>query len=123
MTAKVMTMAHTDTLAAQLRQMIAVLQTERQALAGMDLDALLACTADKDGLCNSLQDGAGSPLNDECRGLLVSARELNDVNRRVRNLLAVNVAARLDALTGSGGTYQARQMNGAPPPRTATGAT
>lgn len=98
-------------LTGQLRQMIAVLQTERQALAGMDLDALLACSSGKQDLCDVLQDHGNPAINAECEGLLIFAKELNEVNRRVRNLLAVNVAARLDALTGSSGTYSARQSS------------
>lgn len=98
-------------LADNLRQMIAVLQEERQALAGMDLDGLLMCSSGKQDLCDSLQARAHESIDAECRGLLLSAKELNEVNRRVRNLLATNVAARLDALTGSGGTYTARQSS------------
>ncbi len=37
-----------------LRQLIAVLQTERQALAGLDLDAVLAAAADKHALCEAI---------------------------------------------------------------------
>ncbi len=99
-------------LADNLRQMIAVLQSERQALAGLDLDALLVCTAGKQDICTALQERKPAAIDAECKGLLMSAKELNEVNRRVRNLLAVNVAARLDALTGSGGTYSARQSSG-----------
>ncbi len=94
-------------LAEHLRQMIAVLQRERQALAGMDLDALLVSTSGKQDLCDTLQDGGAAVVDAECEGLLISAKELNEVNRKMRNLLAVNVSARLDALTGSGGTYSA----------------
>ena len=95
----------------QLRQMIAVLQAERQALAGLDLDALMGAAQDKLRLCGTLD--ANSPfvaehgIDDECRGLLDAARRLNEVNRQVRNLIAANVAARLDALTGSPALYRA----------------
>ncbi|MEQ1498603.1 MAG: flagellar protein FlgN [Novosphingobium sp.] len=93
-----------------LRQMIAVLQAERQALAGLDLDAIMGCAADKIALCGTL-DSSGPfesdfPLGEECRGLLDAARRLNEVNRQVRNLIAANVAARLDALTGSPALYR-----------------
>ena len=47
-------------------------------------------------------------IDEECRGLLDAARRLNEVNRQVRNLVAANVAARLDALTGSPALYRAR---------------
>jgi sigma54-dependent transcription regulator len=90
-----------------LRQMIAVLQAERQALAGLDLDAILGCSADKTALCGRLDTAALTPIDEECRGLLDAARRLNEVNRQVRNLIAANVSARLDALTGSPALYRA----------------
>lgn len=93
-----------------LRQMIAVLQAERQALAGLDLDAIMGCAHDKVSLCGTLDDYAAfAPniaLDEECRGLLEAARRLNEVNRQVRNLIAANVAARLDALTGAPSLYR-----------------
>lgn len=94
-----------------LRQMVAVLQDERQALAGLDLDAIMGCATDKVALCGTI--GAGAPFTDpalldaECRGLLDAARRLNEVNRQVRNLIAANVSARLDALTGAPTLYRA----------------
>lgn len=93
-------------LADQLRQMIAVLQAERHALAEMDIDALMICAIGKQELCDDLPHVAPPGLDQQCEGLLRSARQLNEVNRRVRNLLAVNVTARLDALTGSPGLYR-----------------
>lgn len=94
-----------------LRQMIAVLQAERQALAGLDLDAIIGCAQDKIALCGTLDEGGpfceGFTIDDECRGLLDAAKRLNEVNRQVRNLIAANVAARLDALTGSPALYRA----------------
>ena len=96
-----------------LRQMIAVLQAERQALAGLDLDEIMGCATDKIALCGTLDAGGpfdpDYPLSEECRGLLDAARRLNEVNRQVRNLIAANVAARLDALTGSPALYWAGQ--------------
>lgn len=94
-----------------LRQMIAVLQAERQALAGLDLDAIMGCAHDKVALCGTL-DAAGpfaanDQLDEECLGLLDAARRLNEVNRQVRNLIAANVSARLDALTGAPALYRA----------------
>ncbi len=94
-----------------LRQMIAVLQAERQALAGLDLDAIMGCAQDKVTLCGTLDESVhlieGDAIDEECRGLLDAARRLNEVNRQVRNLIAANVAARLDALTGSPALYRA----------------
>ncbi|MDE2412512.1 MAG: flagellar protein FlgN [Sphingomonadales bacterium] len=95
--------------------MIAVLQAERQALAGLDLDAIIGCSQDKVALCGTLDAHgpflAGEAIDAECRGLLDAAKRLNEVNRQVRNLIAANVAARLDALTGSPALY--RGANGA----------
>lgn len=89
-----------------LRQMIAALDSERQALAAMDLDALSMASNTKLALCEDV--GALSPesINDECLGLIRAAKQKNEVNRQIRNLLAANVAARLDALTGKPGLYQ-----------------
>lgn len=102
------TIAMRDTL----RQMLAVLEAERQALAAIDLDTIMGAAADKAALCDSLEDAAASRIGEEERGLLDAARRLNEVNRQVRNLLAANVSARLDALTGSPRLYRAD------PPRT-----
>ena len=100
-------MTHSDT-AQHLRQMIAVLESERQALAALDLEALVAATRAKNGLCTRLAPVPALPEEEqECRALAESARALNEINRRVRNLLAVQVAARIDALAGSAGTYSA----------------
>lgn len=85
--------------------MIAALETERQALAALDLDGLIAANREKLALCDQLEGIQQQPLDSECRALAEAARELNEVNRRVRNLLAANVAARIDALAGRPGTY------------------
>ncbi|MFN3517574.1 MAG: flagellar protein FlgN [Novosphingobium sp.] len=93
-----------------LRQMIAVLQAERQALAGLDLDAIMGCANEKVALCGTLDAcgpfADGFAIDEECRGLLDAARRLNEVNRQVRNLIAANVSARLDALTGAASVYR-----------------
>ncbi|MES2493151.1 MAG: flagellar protein FlgN [Pseudomonadota bacterium] len=90
-----------------LRQMLAVLVDERQALAGLDLDAIMGAAVDKQTLCSAMADPDPAEIDDECRGLLEAARRLNEVNRQVRNLVAANVAARLDALTGAPALYRA----------------
>lgn len=95
------------TMAAELRLMLAALDAERQALAAMDIDALLLSAADKHGLCSLLAAATPPQIDGECRTLLEAARHQNEVNRKVRNLLAANVAARLDALTKSPGLYTA----------------
>lgn len=90
-----------------LRQMVAVLQAERQALAGMDLEGILGCATDKSALCGRLADVDAATVDPECLGLLDAARRLNEVNRQVRNLIAANVSSRLDTLTGSAQLYKA----------------
>jgi hypothetical protein len=90
-----------------LRQMIAVLEAERQALAGLDIDAILGSAHDKQRLCGTLDGGGISEVDDECRGMLDAAKRLNEVNRQVRNLIAANVSSRLEQLTGSAGVYRA----------------
>ncbi|MCB2065032.1 MAG: flagellar protein FlgN [Erythrobacter sp.] len=94
-------------MTAQLRQMLAVLDAERQALAALDLGALLASTAEKQALCAVLEAQAQPPVDAECAAMLEAARRQNEINRKVRNLLAANVAARLDRLTLSPGLYSA----------------
>ncbi len=90
-----------------LRQMLAVLQQERHALAGMDLDMIMGCASNKASLCGTLADVDPALVDEECRGLLDAARRLNEANRKVRNLIAANVSARLDALTGNAQLYRA----------------
>jgi hypothetical protein len=90
-----------------LRQMVAVLQDERQALATLDLDAIMGTAIGKAGLCDVLEGAAPAAVDEECRGLLDAARRLNEVNRQVRNLIAANVAQRLDAIVGSPALYRA----------------
>jgi hypothetical protein len=94
-----------------LGQMLATLQAERQALAGLDLDAIMGAANEKTALCGTLAQ-AGSlsgalEVDDECRGMLDAARRLNEMNRQIRNLIAANVSARLDALTGAPALYRA----------------
>ncbi len=109
-------MSASNELRGQLRQMIAVLQAERQALAGLDLDAIMGTAQDKIALCGTLDQCApfaqAGAIDEECRGLLDAARRLNEVNRQVRNLIAANVAARLDALTGAPALYRAGATGG-----------
>ncbi|TIX52128.1 flagellar protein FlgN [Alteraurantiacibacter aquimixticola] len=85
--------------------MLAVLDDERQALAALDVDALLASSTQKHSLCAVLEAENAQDIDSECTGLLEAARHQNEVNRKVRNLLAANVAARLDALTRSPALY------------------
>ena len=94
-------------MAANLRQMIAVLEAERQALATLDADALFEATHRKQTLCDTLMPFGAEALDPQDRDLARTAQALNDVNRRVRNLLAANVAARLEALGSAQHTYSA----------------
>jgi hypothetical protein len=99
--------------------MIAVLEKERQALAALDADGLFEAAREKNALCDMLCDQfeptATEALDPESRALAATARALNDVNRRVRNLLAANVAARLEALGAPRAAYHAGHY--APPIR------
>jgi hypothetical protein len=97
----------TSNLRETLGQMIATLQAERQALAGLDLDAIIGAAAEKTTLCGTLDKSGALEVDDECRGLLDAARRLNEMNRQIRNLIAANVSARLDALTGAPALYRA----------------
>lgn len=90
-----------------LRQMVAVLQSERQALAGLDLDGIMGCANDKQALCSRLDATDTGLVDQECRGLLDAAKRLNEVNRQVRNLIAANVATRLEAIAGGPALYRA----------------
>lgn len=96
----VVTPAERALLAGHLRQLIAVMERERQALASLDADDLFLIAREKEQLCEALGHFGGDALDDSTRGLAETARQLNEVNRRVRNLLAANVAARIAALGG-----------------------
>lgn len=98
-------MAASAPLRDNLRQMLALLEGERQALAGLDLERIVTCSDGKQTLCNAL-DGRGAELDEECRGLLDAVKRMNEINRKLRNLLAANVQARLSALTGNLTVYE-----------------
>lgn len=91
------------TLSATLRQMLAALERERHALAGLDIDEIMGTAAEKQALCGAIEQLDTASLDDECCALVETARRLNDTNLQVRNLVAANVAARLDALVDRGG--------------------
>ena len=99
-------MAASVSLSEALRQMLALLEGERQALAALDLERIVTCTDGKQQLCGAL-DGRGAELDEECRGLLDAVKRMNEVNRKLRNLLAANVQSRLSALSGTGAIYEA----------------
>jgi hypothetical protein len=88
-----------------LRQMLALLEGERQALAALDLERILTCADGKAELCAAIERTAKAALDEECRGLLDAVQRLNEINRKIRNLIAANVEARLGSLTGRVGLY------------------
>ena len=88
-----------------LKQMVSLLEGERQALAALDLERILTCAQGKSALCDELARYQPEHLDDECRGLLDAARRLNAINRKLRNLIADNVQSRLGMLTGGGIAY------------------
>lgn len=95
------------TLHGALRQMLALLESERQALAALDLDSILTCSDNKMELCETIERQAQGPLDEECRGLLDAVARLNEINRKIRNLIAANVEERLGSLTGRISLYGA----------------
>jgi len=88
-----------------LRQMLALLEGERQALAALDLERILTCADGKLELGSRIEREAQAGLDEECRGLLDAVTRLNEINRKMRNLIAANVEARLSSLTGRVGLY------------------
>ncbi len=89
-----------------LRQMLALLEGERQALAALDLERIVTCADGKIGICERLENIAGSQLDEESVSLLDAAKRLNEINRRLRNLIATNVQSRLDMLGETCGMYR-----------------
>ena len=89
-----------------LRQMLALLEGERQALAALDIDRITNCPNGKIELCDRLDKVRPQELDEECIGLPDAVRRLNTINRRLRNLIATNVQSRIDAMAGSAGTYR-----------------
>jgi hypothetical protein len=88
-----------------LRQMLALLEAERQALAALDLERILTCADGKLELCDQIERRAQGRLDEESRGLLDAVARLNEINRKLRNLIAANIETRLTSLTGRAGLY------------------
>lgn len=88
-----------------LKQMVALLEGERQALAALDLERIMTCAQGKGDLCDQLAKFTSEQLDEECLGLLDSAKRLNAINRKLRNLIADNVQSRLSMLTGGNASY------------------
>ena len=93
-------------LSQTLRQMLAVLQEERRALAGLDLAGIVGCATRKGQLCGVLADADTATIDAPLQDLLTSAARLNDGNARLRNLIAGKVSTRLTALTGRSPLYR-----------------
>ena len=89
-----------------VRQMLAVLQDERRALAGLDLAGVVDCAMRKGHLCEVLADADTGTIEAPLRDLLTSAARLNDGNARLCNLIAGKVSTRLTALTGRSSLYR-----------------
>lgn len=90
-----------------LRQILAVLERERQAFASLDLDMIVECSERKVSGCDQLSSASLPEMERETRELLEAARRQNEINRRMRNIIANNVTGRLRRLTGDDGTYRA----------------
>ncbi len=105
-------MTRTQETLTTLQQMLALLQGERQALAALDLDRIVTCTTGKMDLCAKLEAVERESLDEECLGVLDAVRRLNEINRRLRNLIASNVQNRLGSLTGGGNGYSALPRQG-----------
>jgi hypothetical protein len=89
-----------------LRQMLALLEGERQALAALDMERILTCSHGKLELCDVIDRCSSSgDLDEECRGLVDAVKRMNEINRKLRNLIASNMQARFTALTGCVGLY------------------
>lgn len=92
-----------------LRQILAVLEAERQAIAGLDLDAITLAARDKSKLCEQIDTIDTVELDEECQAMLMAARNGNETNRQMRNLVAANIQARLDMFTGSPKIYGSKR--------------
>ena len=78
----------------------------------MDLDRISNCTSGKIQICEKLEAVERGDLDEECLGVLDAVRRLNEINRRLRNLIASNVQNRLGALSGSNAPYAALPRQG-----------
>lgn len=92
-------------LADHLRQMLALLEDERQALADLDLERIITCASGKEQICHAIEGLELQSLDEECSGLLSAVHHLNDINRKLRNMIAANIQSRLGALSGQMAIY------------------
>ena len=77
-------MSRTKEVIATLRQMIALLEGERQALAAMDLDRISNCTSGKLQICEKLEAVERGDLDEECLGLLDAVEHI--IQHRVEHI-------------------------------------
>lgn len=94
-----------NALRESLKSMLALLEGERSALASFDMERIMTCADGKLELCERIEREAQKGVDEECHGLLDAVHRLNEINRKLRNLIAANVQARLSALTGAVGMY------------------
>ena len=59
----------------------------------MDLDRISNCTSGKLQICEKLEAVERGDLDEECLGLLDAVKRLNEINRRLRNLIAPDCPA------------------------------
>ncbi|MFC4254913.1 hypothetical protein ACFOWT_05750 [Croceibacterium xixiisoli] len=107
-------MSSTKKLRESLRQMLALLEGERQALASLDLERILTCADGKVELCAAIDRHKIGDVDEECRGLLDGVSRLNEINRKLRNLIAANVQSRLSVLSGSASLYGSTVKSSSP---------
>ena len=88
-----------------LKRMLVLLEGERAALTTLELERILTCADGKMELCEEIERSSQAGMDEECRGLLDGVGRLNEINRKLRNLIAANVQARLSSLTGSAAVY------------------
>jgi hypothetical protein len=106
-----MTAAAVPDVTQTVRQILAVLQDERRALAGLDLAGIVDCATRKGHLCEALAGADTAAIDAALHDLLASAARLNDGNARLRNLIAGKVSTRLTALTGRSSLYRVNGGN------------
>lgn len=99
-------MGNPSSVRESLRQMLALLEGERQALAALDLERIITCADGKLQMCAAIE-GGDLAIDEETRGLLDAVKRMNEVNKKLRNLIAANVQARLSALSGQSSLYSA----------------
>ena len=88
-----------------LKKMLVLLEGERSALSSLHLEHILTCADGKMELAEVIERASRDGVDEECRGLVDGVIRLNEINRKLRNLIAANIQARIGALTGSLSLY------------------